>query len=116
LVSNGQESGRSWRYGRELSWGGVRPLDVDDSDNFQLLLVINEHICRAEVVTKELKRSLVEFRPNMAFDQGLEDFVEDVISLAVLCFVDQVPLRGELLPVLIPDVIKVLLGSRQFLT
>jgi len=70
----------------------------------------------AEVVIKELKRSLVEFRPNMAFDQDLEDFVEDVISLAVLYFVDRVPLRGELLPVLIPDVIKVLLGSRQFLT
>jgi len=41
--------------------------------------------------------------------------VEDVISLAVLYFVDRVPLRGELLLVLILDVIKVLLGSRQFL-
>jgi len=42
----------------------------------------------------------------MPLDQGLEDFVDNIVRLAVLYVVDCVALRDELLPVLILDMVK----------
>ncbi len=52
----------------------------------------------------------------MTVDQGLQDFMEDIILLAISYTVDRIPLHGELLPVLLDNVVEVLLSGGKFLT